>query len=165
MAIFDVFNGDADGICALIQFRRSDPQSSKLVTGVKRDIQLLNRVRAKSGDTVNVFDISLARNRKSLINLLEKNVGVFFVDHHFAGELPAYSNLRACINTEPEVCTSALINGYLHGKFVEWAAVGCFGDNLQGTANKLLDTSCGEPDREALKNLGELINYNRSNND
>ena len=33
---FDVFNGDADGICALLQLRQTFPDS-KLVTGVKRD--------------------------------------------------------------------------------------------------------------------------------
>jgi hypothetical protein len=37
----DVFNGDADGICALVQLRLAQPVQSKLVTGVKRDIQLL----------------------------------------------------------------------------------------------------------------------------
>ena len=36
MADFDVFNGDADGICALQQLRLSRPLASTLVTGVKR---------------------------------------------------------------------------------------------------------------------------------
>jgi len=42
---YDVFNGDADGICALIQLRRADPKpDATLITGVKRDIELLERV-------------------------------------------------------------------------------------------------------------------------
>src|SRR5678815_3472044 len=43
MRYFDVFNGDADGICALHQLRLADPLDSTLVTGLKRDIALLNR--------------------------------------------------------------------------------------------------------------------------
>jgi hypothetical protein len=31
MQIFDVFNGDADGICALIQLRLAEPCDSTLV--------------------------------------------------------------------------------------------------------------------------------------
>lgn len=55
---FDVFNGDADGICALHQLRLNEPLDSELITGVKRDIELLNRVSVKSGDNVVVLDVS-----------------------------------------------------------------------------------------------------------
>ena len=34
MAFIDVFNGDADGLCALIQLRLASPQDSELVSGV-----------------------------------------------------------------------------------------------------------------------------------
>jgi len=45
MAAFDVFNGDADGVISLVQMRRADPRpEAKLVTGRKRDINLLKRV-------------------------------------------------------------------------------------------------------------------------
>ena len=43
---YDVFNGDADGICALLQLRLAEPREAQLVTGVKRDINLLSRVEA-----------------------------------------------------------------------------------------------------------------------
>ena len=55
--IFDVFNGDADGLCALHQWRLAHPAESTLVTGVKRDIRLLSKVDAHAGDEVCVFDI------------------------------------------------------------------------------------------------------------
>ena len=42
MAYFDVFNGDADGICALLQLRQHTPRIATLITGVKRDIGLLS---------------------------------------------------------------------------------------------------------------------------
>ena len=51
---YDVFNGDADGICALLQLRLAEPLDSKLITGVKRDISLLKQVDASSGDSVTV---------------------------------------------------------------------------------------------------------------
>ncbi len=55
----DVFNGDADGICALIQLRLAKPVEAKLITGVKRDIQLLEQVMVQAHDSVTVLDISL----------------------------------------------------------------------------------------------------------
>ncbi|NJR43724.1 MAG: hypothetical protein HC767_14795, partial [Akkermansiaceae bacterium] len=56
---------------------------------------------------------------------------VFYVDHHFAGDIPHNKNLKTLINTTPDVCTSLLVNQYLHGAFLEWAIVGTFGDNLK----------------------------------
>jgi hypothetical protein len=47
MTHYDIFNGDADGLCALVQLRLQHPIETTLVTGVKRDIQLLDRVNAK----------------------------------------------------------------------------------------------------------------------
>ena len=67
MTYIDCFNGDADGICALTQIRLQNPVKSQLVTGVKRDISLLNRVNANSGDIVTVLDISL--DKLSLIHI------------------------------------------------------------------------------------------------
>ncbi len=60
------FNGDADGLCALQQLRLVDPRAAKLVTGVKRDIELLQRVDAGAGDQVMVLDVSLDQNRGDL---------------------------------------------------------------------------------------------------
>ncbi len=40
----DIFNGNADGICALVQLRRENPQPAELITGIKREINLLKRV-------------------------------------------------------------------------------------------------------------------------
>ena len=59
MTHIDVFNGDADGICSLLQLRLDKPTKSMLVTGVKRDINLLKRVTAQAGDKVTVLDVSM----------------------------------------------------------------------------------------------------------
>ncbi len=73
MAFFDVFNGDADGLCALQQLRLSDPRETTLVTGVKRDIGLLARVQAAAGDQITVHDVSLDKNREALLAWRDAN--------------------------------------------------------------------------------------------
>ena len=81
----DIFNGDADGICALTQLRNAAPCESTLITGVKRDIQLLDKVEVESGDQLTVLDVSLDKNRDGLLRVLGEGADVFYVDHHFAG--------------------------------------------------------------------------------
>lgn len=45
-----------------------------LLTGLKREIALLERVHANAGDEVNVFDLSMQRNRAALLGLLDVGV-------------------------------------------------------------------------------------------
>jgi hypothetical protein len=158
---YDVFNGDADGICALIQLRRAEPRpNAKLVTGVKRDIQLLERVPGAAGGQVTALDISFDKNRDHVSRLLDAGAKVFFCDHHFAGDIPQHPLFDVLISPAPEVCTSALINGRLRGRFTEWACVGAFGDNLDSTADKLIEKLEITVDRDALRQLGVCVNYN-----
>lgn len=158
---YDVFNGDADGICALIQLRRADPRpDATLVTGVKRDIQLLDRVPSESVGRVTALDISFDKNRDQVERLLAAGGDVFFCDHHYAGEVPDHDALQVLISPAAEVCTSALINGRLRGQFAEWACVGAFGDNLDSTADKLIANLDKAVDRDALRQLGVCVNYN-----
>ena len=93
MTSYDVFNGDADGICALQQLRLQTPRESVLVTGLKREIDLLRRVNARKGDDISVLDVSLDKNRDSLIEVLAAGATVFYADHHYPGEIPAHENL------------------------------------------------------------------------
>lgn len=161
MAVIDVFNGDADGICSLTQLRLAEPCSSTLVTGVKRDISLLQNVVAAAGDRVTVLDISLDKNREPLQQLLSAGAMVFYVDHHFPGDIPASDHLTALINEAPEVCTSLLVNSHLKGAFARWAVVGAFGDNLNKSALSLAKSlAIGEAETAQLQNLGIYINYN-----
>ena len=83
---WDVFNGDADGICALLQLRLAEPRNSQLVTGTAAE--LLDRVDAKADDQVTVLDLSLDKNRVQLKRILDAGADVLYVDHHFAGEIP-----------------------------------------------------------------------------
>jgi len=157
----DVFNGDADGICALIQLRLVRPTKSKLITGVKRDIKLLERVEVKAGDQVTVLDISLAKNRASLDEILQRGTHVFYVDHHQPGEIPEHPGLHAIINTDSTTCTSLLVNDYLQRQYPAWAVTAAFGDNLNDSALKaaaplLLSSN----ELQQLQDLGICINYN-----
>lgn len=161
MADVDVFNGDADGICALLQLRLAEPRAATLITSVKRDIALLGRVEAGAGDRVTVLDVSLDKNRAALVGLLEAGASVWYCDHHYAGTLPAHPALEAHINTGATVCTSSLVNGYLQGAHRPWAVVGTFGDNLRESAAALarpLERSAEQ--LEDLEKLGIYINYN-----
>jgi len=161
MIHYDVFNGDADGLCALHQLRLEYPLDSVLVTGAKRDVALLGRVPAQPGDSVTVLDISVASNRAALTALLERGIAVQYFDHHFAGELPAHAGLRAVIDTSPQVCTGILVDRYLQGRRRIWAVVAAFGDNLQPAARALassLRLDIGAI--AALRHLGENLAYN-----
>lgn len=161
MAIIDLFNGDADGICALTQLRNAEPADSQLVTGVKRDIQLMDKIDPQAGDKITVLDISLDKNRQGLSKALEAGAEVLYVDHHFAGEIPVSDRLTAIINPASDVCTSILINQHLKGQFTEWAVTGAFGDNLKNSA-QLLAKPLGLSAEQLiqLESLGIYINYN-----
>lgn len=161
MTYYDVFNGDADGICALHQLRLAFPADSRLITGVKRDITLLERVVAKPGDKITVLDISLDKNREALLALLERGVQVAWFDHHFPGDIPAHPGFEAHIDRAPDICTSLLVDRFLQGRYRIWAVVGAFGDNLHAAARRAaepLHLSAGQLD--ALQSLGECLNYN-----
>lgn len=161
MSHFDVFNGDADGLCALHQLRLAQPRGAQLVTGVKRDIALLARVAARAGDSVTALDIALAGNREALVALLGRGVTVEYFDHHHAGDIPMHPGLKAVIDPAPEVCTSVLVDAYLGGAHTPWAIVGAFGDNLHETAGRLSDRlGLSRDQRDMLRRLGECLNYN-----
>ena len=161
MTYFDIFNGDADGICALAQLRNAEPLESKLITGVKRDIGLLKQVQASAGDVITVLDVSMDKNKEALLGSLQAGACVFYCDHHATGDVPEHENLTALVNLDANVCTSLLINGHLKGAFVLWAIVGAFGDNLKDSARALAKPlSLSETQLVELENLGIYINYN-----
>jgi hypothetical protein len=158
---YDVFNGDADGICALIQLRLAQPLASTLVTGIKRDIQLLDKVSANPGDSLTVLDISFEKNSRRVVEFLDVGASIFYVDHHQSGEIPSHPNLKTLIDTDNAICTSLLVNQHLDGKFPLWAVTAAYGDNLNHSAEQLAATlSLSENKLEILKNLGIYINYN-----
>lgn len=161
MQFYDIFNGDADGICALHQLRLDDPRASVLVTGVKRDVLLLERVSAAAGDEITVLDISLKANAEGLRRALAAGARCRYFDHHAAGDIPRHANLKAYIDTAPDTCTSLIVDRVLEGRHRPWAVVAAFGDNLAGPARRAAaELDIDEPAIERLRELGECINYN-----
>ncbi len=156
----DLFNGDADGICALQQLRLHTPRNSELISGVKRDINLLARVPSGRDAQITVLDISLDRNRSDLLRLLDDGAEIDYFDHHHAGAIPDHRNLRANIDTSAKCCTSLLVDRHLGGAHRLWAITGAFGDNLFEAAHTAAPDTLDATDLAQLRELGTLLNYN-----
>lgn len=158
---FDVCNGDADGLCAVLQWRLHDPVPATLVTGLKRDIELLQRVPQRQADEVLVCDVSVERNLQALQRLLDTGVRVRWFDHHRAGPVPVHDKLEAHLDPGSETCSSLLVDRWLDGAFHAWALVGAYGDALTVLADRRAAAVGFDGDaRAALRRLGEAINYN-----
>ena len=163
---FDVCNGDADGLCAALQWRLHEPAPATLQTGLKRDIALLERVHANAGDEINVFDLSMQRNRDALLGLLGAGVRVRYFDHHAVRDIPSHPLLEVQVDCASDVCTSLLVDRHIGGVFRAWALVGAYGDNLAGVADRLAaDSGINSDDKLQLRRLGEAINYNAYGDD
>ncbi|ABM02645.1 acetyltransferase [Psychromonas ingrahamii 37] len=158
---YDIFNGDADGIIALLQLRLASPQQNKLITGVKRDINLVGQVDAAAGEKLTVLDISMEKNIDGVKRALSNGAEVFYADHHRSGEIPVHENLQAMIDLDANTCTALIIDQLLEGQFHEWAITAAYGDNLITKADQLAaDAGLTKAEAEQLKELGTLINYN-----
>ena len=158
---YDVFNGDADGIIALLQLQLANPTESKKITGVKRDIQLLKQVDAKADDNIRVLDISMEKNLEALHKCLETGAHVFYVDHHRAGDIPQNDKLEAHIDLDANTCTSLIVSDLLEKQYHLWAITAAYGDNMIATADIEADKlGLSQEQKEKLKALGIYINYN-----
>lgn len=161
MTHFDVFNGDADGICALHQLRLVHPLTSTLVTGVKRDTQLIDRLPAVANDCVTALDIGLKQNFQAVVKLLSAGVRFDWIDHHYPGEIPLDPAFRSQIDMAPDVCTSILVDRRIGGVHRPWTIAAAFGDGLSQTAYALANELRLSSDQTArLQRLGEVLNYN-----
>lgn len=162
MHYIDVFNGDADGICALIQLRKTSPQQAQLVTGVKRDINLLKYVEATPKHHISVLDISFDKNRQDIARLLNQGASIEYFDHHYRGEPVQHPRLQTFIDDQSStLCTGLIVDQHIGGRFRAWALVAAFGDNLNTPAWSLGKQS-GFSDESLimLQRLGMYINYN-----
>jgi hypothetical protein len=161
MKFYDIFNGDADGICALHQLRLEEPRDAELVTGVKRDIGLVARINAQTGDSLTVLDISHRSNAAAVERALLLGGTVEYFDHHATGELPRHPAFRSHIDTAPDVCTSLIVDRHLNGQHRLWAVVAAFGDNLVESAIRAAQPlQLDHTELARLHELGEAINYN-----
>ncbi len=161
MTRYDVFNGDADGIASLLELRLAQPCDTVLVTGCKRDIELVARVPAVAGDRVTVLDVSLDVNRQAVETLLTRGVAVEYFDHHFAGDSPPPAGLVAHLDPSPGVCTGILVDRHVRGTQRIWAVVAAYGDNLRDAAHALAaPLALREADLADLQALADGLTYN-----
>ncbi|MCG9735470.1 DHHA1 domain-containing protein [Pseudoalteromonas shioyasakiensis] len=158
---YDIFNGDADGIIALLQLQLANPVESVKVTGVKRDIQLLKKITPKAGDNIRVLDISMEKNMAELHDALCVGARVMYVDHHKAGDIPNHANLFAHINLDANMCTSLIVSDLIEKQYHLWAITAAYGDNLFAKADSEADKlGLTELEKSQLKAFGTYINYN-----
>ena len=158
---FDVFNGDADGICALQQLRLQTPRDATLVSGLKRDIDLVGRVDADPGDKVTVLDVSFDKNREAVTDLLARGVEIFYADHHYPGDVPQHELLDCHIDVAADTCTSLIVSNLIDHAQARWAVAGAFGDNFDQPATELARSlDLNEDEIGRLQQLGICLNYN-----
>jgi hypothetical protein len=158
---FDLFNGDADGLCALHQLRMAEPRSACLITGVKRDIDLLRHLPEEPALDVTALDLCFDRNVDHVRRVLETGGEVQYVDHHAASLRFDHPRLKACIDPSPDVCTALLVDRRLDGRYRDWAITAAFGDNLIPVAQRLAQAQGhGDEATHRLRHLGLLLNYN-----
>ncbi len=161
MRYIDIFNGDADGILSLLQLRLAQPRESILVTGVKRDNQLMNGLQYQPEDRVTVLDISMLKNASGLQAALNSGAHVEYFDHHQAGDIPQHPNLQATVDTAADVCTALLVDQHLAGQYHHWAIAAAYGDNLLDKADELASKAgLSTSQVSQLRDLGILVNYN-----
>ncbi len=158
---YDIFNGDADGIIALLQLQLANPTDTVKITGVKRDIQLLKKVTPRQGDCIRVLDVSMEKNMDALHDALSAGAKVMYVDHHKAGDIPTHANLFAHIDLDANMCTSLIVSDLIDKQFHLWAITAAYGDNLFAKADNEADKlGLTELQKSQLKAFGTYINYN-----
>ncbi len=161
MAFYDIFNGDADGLCALQQLRLDAPRAATLVTGTKRDIALLDRIAPAAGDELTVLDVSMRANASGLRRALAAGARVQWFDHHDAGDVPDHPALAANLDFAAGICTALIVDRHVSGRHRAWALAGAFGDNLAGIALAGAATMGLDAHSIArLRQVGECLNYN-----
>ncbi|MDH4121388.1 MAG: acetyltransferase [Deltaproteobacteria bacterium] len=156
-----LFNGDADGLCAMHQWRLAHPGPARLVSGPKREINLLKQIPIQTPADLWVFDVSLEVNRPWLVPLLAAGCRITWFDHHHPGVLPSHPGLTPYIHTHSQLCTSLIVDQLLGGRYRPWAVAAAFGDNLPEAARQAAETlNLSAKQLSDLRELGEWLNYN-----
>ncbi|OGW83068.1 MAG: hypothetical protein A3C47_04585 [Omnitrophica bacterium RIFCSPHIGHO2_02_FULL_51_18] len=159
--MYDLFNGDADGICALHQLRLQKPAESVLVTGLKRDISLCSKISPEKGDVVTAMDIALEANAGQVDRFLRSGVRVVYFDHHACSRIPRRPLFEGHLDFSKHTCTSLIVNRFLNDRFFAWGAIGAFGDGMNDAAAELCRRhGLSEERTSLLQELGRLMNYN-----
>jgi len=157
----DVCNGDADGLCSVLQWRLHDTRESTILTLLNNETSLAGRVHTRPGDEFLICDVPLEPNRSTLKKLLDGGARVQYVNHQFTDDVPWHPQFQATVDSSENACSSLIVDRLLHGKYREWALVGTYGKRLTLVADQLAtDMGLLGNDKIRLRELGELISYN-----
>lgn len=159
MNYYDLFNGDADGLCSLHQYRLHFPRDTHVISGLKRDVQLLRHVTEHHDSYITVFDVSHKSNIEYIEPTMSRNNKITWFDHHEAGMYSASVFFRMNLDTSPTTCTSLIVDDYIGGTHRAWALVGMYGDNLDSEIDQH-NPGFSKTQLEILKTLGRTLNYN-----
>lgn len=160
MVHYDIFNGDADGIVSLHQYRMHFPvKKPELVTSMKRDVELLRHMRLVKHSRLTVFDISHKTNEVHVQGILSNNNRIVWFDHHDVGMVYPSNMFRLTFDTSSDVCTNMLVDSYVDGLYRPWTIVGAYGDNLHEQA-AALNPGFNDKKMYHLREIGETLNYN-----
>lgn len=155
---YDFFNGDADGMISLHQYRTFIPRHTIKHTGLKRDIDLLRYAANIKDTTLYAFDLSLKTNEQHVWRALGNNNTLVWFDHHTPGDLNNHAHVSAHIDTNPNTCTSWIVDKYLDGLYRPWTIAGAYGDNLHELAQEI-NPEFSDTHMQVLQTLGETLNY------
>ncbi len=157
----DICAGDADALCAVLQWRLHEPKAVQMVSGPLCATDALGRFRVLPGDEVLVCNVPF--NRQSALGTCAPvgNARVQYLDCRGPAECHSSPYWSAGHATDAKVCTSLLVNHLLHGKFLGWALVGAYGSPGQHGVNaQAIRLGCSPSVRKRLQRLGEVITYN-----
>ena len=140
----------------------ADPASagSIVFTGIKRDIEccrqsrpgLMTRSPCSTSRSAQQRGASAAARSRGRRHVVRPSL---------ARAHPVHDGFAPHIDTDPETCTSLLVDRHLKGRFRLWAIAAAYGDNLAASAERLADAvPLSPPQRAQLRMLGEAVNYN-----
>ena len=97
-------------------------------------------------------------NETHVCHALANGNKLVWFDHHTPGTLLDHENIKCYIDTDPNVCTSWLVDQYIDGMHRPWTIAGAYGDNLHELAMKI-NPGFTDDRMLALRMLGETLNY------
>lgn len=164
-------NGDADGIFSFRILHESlglRESNVRIVSDVKRQTHLIERVLAAENEDIYALDIELSKNSESVLKLINKN-RFFWFDHHVSkfsvDEIINHINFHNFINTASNYNTSKIAYEKMNSKSSGWMISALFGDGLQEIAQDECDKhKISAADAKVLEQVGRFINYNSYGN-
>lgn len=158
---FDVCAGNADALCAVLQWRLHEPKVTHMVSGPLCVTDSLGSFHALPDDDLLVCNVPLEVRQASGLHAQARKARVQYLDCRGRTTGHVQSQLQGPSSSAAMVCTSLLVNHLLGGKYGGWALVGAYGSTVtMGADTQAMRLGCSDSEREYLRRLGESISYN-----